>query len=111
MAYHDSRHTGQTSEVVTAPLTLAWSWVDTIAYDNSSQFHPSFHYWLPIFYRGLLCFQGGTNANRMFCLNPTNGSQVWLQNNPGYTQNGYALYQFDNYPAAVNGRILTASVD
>jgi len=111
MAFHDSRHTGQTSEVVTAPLTLKWTWQDTMPYDNNPQFHPTLHYWMPIFYRGLLCIQGGTNADRFFCLNPSDASQVWQQYTPGYTENGYALYQFDNYLAAVNGRILHASVD
>jgi outer membrane protein assembly factor BamB len=111
MAFHDSRHTGQTSEVVTSPLTLAWLWTDPSSYDTSSQFHPSQHYWLPIFYQGKICFQGGLNANRVFCLNPANGALLWQWNNPGYANNGYALYQFDNYPAAVNGRIVNASTD
>jgi outer membrane protein assembly factor BamB len=111
MAFHDSRHTGQTSEVVTAPMTLAWQWTNTNSYDTSSQFHPSQRYFLPIFYQGRICFQGGQNANRVSCLNPVNGALLWQQSNPGYANNGYALYQFDNYPAAVNGRIINASTD
>lgn len=112
MAFHDSRHTGQTSEVVTAPLTLAWQWTDPVAYDNGSQFHPTQHYWMPIFHQGKVCIKGGKNANRVFCLDPANGATLWERDTaPGYTQNGYMLYQYDNYPAAVNGRILAASTD
>jgi outer membrane protein assembly factor BamB len=111
MAMHDSRHTGRTSEIASAPLTLAWTWTDPIAYDNSTQFHPTMHFWLPIFYRGLICVQGGLNANRVFCLNPASGAPVWTQTNPGWGQNGSTLYQFDNYPVAANGRILNATTD
>ena len=96
MAFHDSRHTGQTSEVVTTPLTLAWTWRDTNAYDTKPQWYPGPHQWYPIFYQGKICIEGGLNPNRVFCLNPSNGSTVWEQDNPGYTQNGYMLYQFDN---------------
>ena len=111
MAFHDSRHTGQTSEVVTTPLTLAWTWRDTNAYDTKPQWYPGPHQWYPIFYQGKICIEGGLNPNRVFCLNPSNGSTVWEQDNPGYTQNGYMLYQFDNYPAALSGRIINATTD
>jgi outer membrane protein assembly factor BamB len=113
MAMHDGRHTGQTSEVVTTPLTLAWTWSDPYTYDTTSQYHPRAlpHYMLPIFYQGKICFQGAQNPNRFFCLNPANGAVIWENDDPGYTQNGYAMYQFDNYPAAVNGRFLRAATD
>jgi len=113
MGFHDSRHTGQTSEVVTPPLTLAWTWQDSLTYDtgNKGQFTPGGYFWLPIYYQGKLYLQGGNNANRIFCLNPATGSQVWMWQNPGYAQAGTYLFQFYNYPAAVNGRIVNASTD
>jgi hypothetical protein len=113
MGFHDSRHTGQTSEVVTPPLTVAWKWKDTYAYDNGNggRFSPQQRFWLPIYYRGKVCIQGGLNANRVFCLNPADGTRIWESDNPGYTASGTYLFQFDNYPAAVNGRIISASTD
>jgi outer membrane protein assembly factor BamB len=113
MGFHDSRHTGQTSEVVTPPLTVAWTWKDTYTYDNGGggKFTPQNRFWLPVYYRGKVCFQGGLNANRVFCLNPADGTKVWESDNPGYTASGTFLFQFDNYPAAVNGRIVNASTD
>src|SRR5947207_2376450 len=81
MAFHDSRHTGQTSEVVSAPLTLAWTWVDTDPYDNSTRWNPSQRFWLPIYYKGKVCFQGGRNANRLICLNPADGTKLWEEDN------------------------------
>src|ERR1700730_12967584 len=113
MAFHDSRHTGQTSEVVTPPMSVAWTWVDTEPYDTGSggKLIPQKHFWLPVYYRGKLCFQGGNNANRVFCLNPANGAKIWEWSNPGYAQAGTYLFQFDNYPSAVNGRIVNASTD
>jgi outer membrane protein assembly factor BamB len=113
MGFHDSRHTGQTSEVVTPPLTVAWTWKDTYPYDNGNggKFSPQNRFWLPIYYRGKVCFQGGLNANRVFCLNPADGTKAWESDNSGYTASGYYLFQFDNYPAAVNGRIVNASTD
>src|SRR5947209_12073942 len=69
MAFHDSRHTGHASEVVTPPMTLAWTWVDTEPYDTGAggKFVPQSRFWLPVYYRGKLCVQGGNNANRVFC--------------------------------------------
>jgi outer membrane protein assembly factor BamB len=112
MGFHDSRHTGQTSEVVTPPLTVAWTWKDTYPYDNGNggKFTPENRFWLPIYYRGRVCFQGGLNADRVFCLNPADGTKVW-ESDSGYTASGTYLFQFDNYPAAVNGRIVNASTD
>jgi len=112
MAFHDSRHTGQTSEVVTPPLTLVWTWKDPNAYDTGAgPMSPQKNFWLPIYYRGSLYVQGGNNANRVFCLNPATGSVNWTWNNPGYAQNGTYLFQFSNYPTAVNGQIVNASTD
>ncbi len=113
MAFHDSRHTGQTSEVVAPPLTLAWTWHDTLAYDtgDGGKFPPLAYFWLPIYYHGKIYLQGGNNANRVFCFNPTTGAQVWEWDNPGYAQAGTYLFQFSNYPTAVNGRIVGASTD
>jgi uncharacterized repeat protein (TIGR01451 family) len=113
MAFHDSRHTGQTPEVVTPPMTVAWTWRDTEPYDtgNGGKFFPLSAFWLPIYYQGKLCVQGGNNANRVFCLNPSNGTRIWEWSNPGYAQSGAYLFQFDNYPTAVNGRIVNASTD
>ena len=34
MAFHDALHSGRTAEIVTPPLTLAWTWKDTNSYDN-----------------------------------------------------------------------------
>src|SRR5438270_584748 len=87
MGFHDGRHTGQTSEVVTPPMGLAWTWKDTYPYDNGNggQFAPQPAFWLPVYYRGKLCFQGGLNANRVFCLNPATGAVVWEADNPGYS--------------------------
>src|SRR5258706_12257467 len=95
MAFHDSRHTGQTSEVVTPPMTVAWTWKDTQFYDNGAggKFIPQHRFWLPVYYRGKLCFQGGNNANRVFCLNPANAVESWEWWNPGYAQAGTYLFQ------------------
>src|SRR5450432_942972 len=67
MAFHDSRHTGQSPEVVTPPMTVAWTWRDTEPYDtgNGGKFIPQKRFWLPVYYRGKICFQGGNNANRV----------------------------------------------
>jgi uncharacterized repeat protein (TIGR01451 family) len=113
MAFHDSRHTGQTSEVVSPPMTVAWTWKDTEPYDagNGKTMILQQRFWLPIYYRGKLCLQGGNNANKIFCLNPSNGAKIWEWWNPGYAQSGTYLFQFDNYPAAVDGRIVNASTD
>jgi outer membrane protein assembly factor BamB len=116
MGFHDGRHTGQTSEVVTPPLTVAWTWKDTIAYDNGTlgngvQVTPQKAFWLPLYYGGKVCFQGGLNANRVFCLNPANGTKIWESDNPGYTAGGKYLFQFDNYPAVAAGRLISVSTD
>ncbi|HTX38077.1 MAG TPA: PQQ-binding-like beta-propeller repeat protein, partial [Bryobacteraceae bacterium] len=113
MAFHDARHTGQTSEVVTPPLTLAWTWKDTEAYDlgDNGKFVPQPYFWLPIYYQGQVYLQGGNNANRVFCLNPATGAELWEWDNPGYAQAGTYLFQFYNYPTAVDGRIVNASTD
>jgi len=112
MGFHDSRHTGQTSEVVTPPLTVAWTWKDTYAYDNGNggKFHPQAAFWLPIYYKGKVCFQGGLNANRVFCLNPSDGTKVWESDNY-YAAGGTYLFQFDNYPAVAAGRLIYVSSD
>jgi outer membrane protein assembly factor BamB len=112
MGFHDSRHTGQTSEVVTPPLNLLWTWKDTYTYDNGNggQFKPTKAFWLPIFYQGKVCFQGGLNANRVFCLN-ADGTKAWENDNPGYTASGTYLFQFDNYPAVAAGRLIYVSSD
>ena len=113
MAFHDSRHTGQSSEVVTPPLTLAWTWKDTLTYDtgDGGKFTPLGSYWLPVYYQGKIYLQGGNNANRVFCLNPANGAPVWTWSNAGYAQAGTYLFQFNNYPVAIDGRIVNASSD
>src|SRR5580704_5170534 len=100
MGFHDSRHTGQTSEVVTPPLSLAWTWKDTLPYDtgDGGKFYPQPYFWLPLYYQGNVYLQGGNNANRVFCLNPANGAKVWEWDNPNYTQSGTYLFQFNNYP-------------
>jgi len=113
MGFHDSRHTGQTSEVVTPPLTVAWTWRDTYAYDsgNGGTMKPLPAFWLPIYYKGKVCFQGGPNANRVFCLNPADGTMIWESDNPGYAASGTYLFQFDNYPAVAAGRLIYLSSD
>ena len=111
MAFHDARHSGRTAEVVAPPLTLAWTWKDSIAYDNDPKWKPQPFPWLPIYYQGRLYIQGGRNANRLFALDPANGKVLWEADNPGYTANGNQLFQFANYPAALKGRILNASTD
>src|SRR5580658_9016328 len=100
MAFHDSRHTGQSSEVVAPPLALAWTWKDTNSYDtgNGGQFTPQPYFWLPIYYQGNVYLQGGNNADMVFCLNPANGAEIWEWANPGYARAGTFLFQFDNYP-------------
>ena len=111
MAFHDSRHSGRSAEVVTPPLTLAWIWKDAIAYDNDPKWKKQAFPWLPVYYRGRLYFQGGMNANRLFALDPASGKVLWEVDNPGYTASGNYLFQFANYPVAVKGRILNASTD
>jgi outer membrane protein assembly factor BamB len=111
MAFHDARHSGRTAEVVTPPLTLAWTWKDSIAYDNDPKWASQSFPWLPIYYQGRLYVQGGLNANRLFAIDPAAGKVLWEVDNPGYTASGTYLFQFDNYPAAVARRILSSSTD
>ena len=111
MAFHDAQHSGRTAEIVTPPLTVAWTWKDTLAYDNDPKWKKQPYPWLPIFYQGRLYIQGGLNANRLFVLDPAKGALLWEADNPGYTANGNYLFQFSNYPVAVKGRILYASTD
>jgi outer membrane protein assembly factor BamB len=111
MAFHDSSHSGRSSEILTAPLTLAWTWKDSLPYDNDTKWHPAPFPWLPIYYRGRIYIQGGLNANRLFAIDPATGKTVWEADNPGYTANGNQLFQFANYPAALSGRVLSASTD
>jgi outer membrane protein assembly factor BamB len=111
VAFHDSLHSGRSSEVLATPLTLAWTWKDTAAYDNDPKWHAQPYPWLPIYYKGRLYIQGGLNANRVFAIDPATGSTLWEADNPGYTASGTYLFQFANYPAAVAGRILSASTD
>jgi outer membrane protein assembly factor BamB len=111
MAFHDARHSGRTSEILTTPLTLAWTWHDTETYDIDPRWHPAPYPWLPIYYQGRLYIQGGLNANRLFAIDPATGNTTWQSITPGYTASGTYLFQFANYPAAINGRVLTANTD
>jgi outer membrane protein assembly factor BamB len=111
MAFHDARHSGRSSEVLSTPLTLAWTWKDTAAYDNDPKWHPQPFPWLPIYYQGRIYIQGGLNANRLFALDPSSGQTLWEADTPGYTASGTYLFQYANYPAAVGGRVLRAGTD
>jgi outer membrane protein assembly factor BamB len=117
MAFHDGQHSGTSSEVLKPPMTLAWKWTDPLDYDNGRNeapehtFIPIPAFWMPIYSKGKLYLQGGQNANRLFALNAVDGTAAWENDNPGYAQNGNALYQFDNYPAAVTGRMVYVSTD
>ncbi|HJZ96845.1 MAG TPA: PQQ-binding-like beta-propeller repeat protein, partial [Candidatus Solibacter sp.] len=111
MAFHDPLHSGRTSEIISTPLTFAWSWKDAAPYDNDPKWNKQPFPWLPIYYQGRIYIQGGLNANRLFAIDPASGKTVWEARNPGYTANGNFLFQFANYPGAVAGRILNASTD
>jgi outer membrane protein assembly factor BamB len=111
MAFHDPLHSGRSSEILTTPLTLSWSWKDTAPYDNDPKWHPQPYPWLPIYYKGRLYIQGGLNANRVFAIDPASGKTLWEADNPGYTASGTYLFQFANYPAVVAGRLLSAGTD
>src|SRR5437879_1889531 len=87
MAFHDAQHSGRSAEIVTPPLTLAWTWKDTIAYDNDPKWVRVPNPWLPIFYQGRVYIQGGPNANRLFAIDPAAGKVLWEADNPGYTSN------------------------
>jgi outer membrane protein assembly factor BamB len=111
MAFHDVQHSGRTSEILTTPLTLAWTWKDTASYDNDPRWHPQVLPWLPIYYQGRFYIQGGLNANRLFAIDPATGQTIWESDTPGYTASGTYLFQYSNYPAALQGRILNAATD
>lgn len=113
MAFHDAQHTGTSADTVAPPLTVAWTWKDPWPYDsgNGTTMLPIKQFWLPIYSGGRICFQGGLNANRLFCLNAADGSKAYESDNGGYTANGTRLFQFYNYPAVVSGRLLWASTD
>ena len=73
MGFHDSRHTGTSSEIINAPLTQSWTWKDTLANDvNNTAYNQAYgltrDYWLPLFYRGKIFLQGGLNSAEIFCL-------------------------------------------
>jgi len=101
MGFHDSRHSSQTSEILTPPLTLAWKWTDTLSADKSG----SIMIWFPLFYRGNLIVRGGNASERLFSLNPSDASTNWCLCNGGWP------YQYDNYPTAVAGRIVAGRID
>lgn len=111
MGFHDAQHSGRSGDIVAPPLAVDWSWIDTIPYDNNPPTPPRYlFHWLPLFYDGKICFQGGANSNRLFCLNPQTGAQVFMTGS-NYTANGTYLFQFLNYPAAVSSRFLTVHTD
>ena len=110
MAFHDPGHSGTTSNSLSPPLTLAWTWTDPLTYDTVTFPPGTGYFWLPVYYRGHLYVQGGNNANRLFELSPS-GSLICYWNNPDDAQNGTSKFQFQNYPAASAGYIVTESSD
>lgn len=109
MAFHDSSHTGTSTDVVTPPLTVLWTWKDNYQFDlQKGAASPGLN--LPIAFQDKLCFQGGLNSNRLFCLHQLDRSPAWEADNSGYTNSGI-VYQFYNYPVMVGGRVIFGSVD
>jgi outer membrane protein assembly factor BamB len=109
VAFHDSQHTGRTTDVVLPPLKALWIWKDNNLFDLAHGYNGFYPNSL-IAYQNEVCFQGGLNANRVICLNGQDRSFLLEVDNSGYTQSGSA-YQFINYPVIINGKLIFTSVD
>jgi outer membrane protein assembly factor BamB len=108
MAFHDSQHTGRSTDIVTPPLEVLWQWKDNHQFDLGNSYG-GFTY-LPIAYQDKVCFQGGLNANRFICLHQIDRTPAFEADNSGYTQSGYA-FQFNNYPINLGDQDIFGSTD
>jgi outer membrane protein assembly factor BamB len=85
-----------------------WQWSNNVPYDANVSAFWSFS--LPIAFGNKVCFQGGKNANRVFCLHQDR-SFAFEADNSGYTESSGSVFQFLDYPVMASGRIVFGSTD